>query len=206
MKLPQKAMLRRTLLSLWLPSSLVLMYAASFLLNETNNIRPTFIPYVAQEGVSLFAAAPPKGSVLGDSVVANADIRAAKIAKFLRDKNSPMVGSAGTFVTIADRYRLDWRLLVAIAGKESTYGRHIPPGSYNAWGWGIPTGAQSGIGFRSWDEGIEVVGRGLRTKYYDRGLDTLAEIESAYTPPSAANPEHPWRTGVARFMYELERY
>src|SRR5690606_37956205 len=103
----------------------------------------------------------------------------------LSAQNSPMVEAAPAFVHVADKYNLDWRLLVAIAGKESSFGKYIPPGSYNAWGWGIWTGQQSGAGFSSWADGVESVGYGLRKHYFDKGYDTLLEIESRYTPPSA---------------------
>jgi hypothetical protein len=197
---------RRAILSIWLPSSLMLIITSGMLLADLGE-SPQILPFTSSVvSNGLFAAAPPKGAVLGDSVIANADQRTAILSRYLRDKNSPMAGSAGTFTAMADKYRLDWRLLVAIAGKESTFGKRIPPGSYNAWGWGIPTGAQSGIAFSSWDTGIETVARGLRTKYFDRGADTLAEIERSYTPPSAADPRHPWRTGVGEFMAEIENY
>src|SRR5690606_408949 len=154
----------------------------------------------------LFAAAPPRGQVLGDSIVAGTDARVAIVSEYLRYRNSPMVGSAATFVAVADKYDLDWRLLVAIAGKESSFGKFIPPGSYNAWGWGIPTGAQRGIGFSSWDEGIDTVANGLRKHYFNKGYDTLIEIESKYTPPSAAQADHPWVAGVSQFMHEIENF
>ena len=138
--------------------------------------------------------------------MASGDARSAQVANYLASRNSPMTSSAQTFVSVADRYRLDYRLLVAIAGKESSFGVHIPKNSFNAWGWGVPTGANKGIGFRSWDEGIETVGKGIREKYFDRGFTNLAKIEPIYTPPSAARVDHPWRTGVAQFMSDIERF
>jgi hypothetical protein len=180
--------------------------STGFLLTELSS-KPSIVPLASNAtSVGLFAAAPPKSQVLGDSIVANNDIRTAMVAAFLRGHRSPMAESAGTFVAVADKYHLDWRLLVAIAGKESSFGLHTPSNSYNAWGWGIPTGAQSGLAFNSWNAGIETVGKGLRTKYYDQGFTSLAQIEASYTPPSAANPQHPWRVGVAQFMYDIEHY
>jgi hypothetical protein len=155
---------------------------------------------------SLFAAAPPHGQVLGQSVVADRDVRSQILRKFLQSHNSPMANHAGTFVTVADKYDLDWRLLPAIAGAESSFGKYIPKNSFNAWGWGIPTGAQRGLGFGSWDDGIETVGRGLRRGYLDRGLTTLRQMEARYTPPSASQPDHPWVASVEHFMLEIENY
>lgn len=202
-----RAYLRRTLLLLWFPSIALTIATSALLLSGSNE--PTesvsFIP-LEHSNSSLFAAAPPRTQVLGDSLVAGTDARVSIIADYLTSHNSPMVSAAPAFVAVADKYDLDWRLLVAIAGKESSFGKYIPPGSYNAWGWGIWTGQQSGIGFSSWEEGIEAVGYGLRTHYFNKGYDTLMKIESKYTPPSAANPEHPWVRGVSQFMSELENY
>jgi hypothetical protein len=206
MKLPiPHTTIRRFALFSWLPLTCAVFIALGFAITKSNH--SAAIPSITSgSSGGLFAAAPPKSQVLGDSIIANRDARTVIIASYLRDHGSPMVGSAGTFVTVADKYDLDWRLLVAVAGKESTFGLHVPKGSYNAWGWGIPTGAQSGKSFSSWNDGINTVGKGLREKYYNRGLTTLAAIEAIYTPPSAANPDHPWRNGVAQFMYELEHY
>lgn len=209
MELPLKRThLRRTLLLLWLPSMALLIPTAGILLASTNQSPESvsFIPLEQPQNGGLFAAAPPRGQVLGDSIVTGSDERIAIVSEYLRSKGSPMAGSAPAFVSMADKYNLDWRLLVAIAGKESTFGLYIPPGSYNAWGWGIPTGAQRGIGFDSWEDGIETVARGLRKGYFNKGYDTLMEIESMYTPPSAAQADHPWVAGVSHFMYELETW
>jgi hypothetical protein len=203
-KLNLRGATRRTLLILWLPSTLLVLPVAAYLL-ASSGPSSTILPFTAgNPSGSLFAAAPPQGSVLGDSVVANSDARSRLIQSFLINHGSPLANHAGTFVTVADKYNLDWRLLPAIAGAESNFGRSIPRGSFNAWGWGIPTGASSGIGFDSWDDGIETVGRGLRNGYLNKGYNTLMEIESRYTPPSASQKSHPWVTHVSAFMYELE--
>ena len=209
MELPfKRSHLRQTLLLLWLPSMALLIPTAGILLASASQSPESvsFIPLDQPKNGGLFAAAPPRGQVLGDSIVTGTDARISIVTNYLSYQGSPMVGSAATFVAVADKYNLDWRLLVAIAGKESSFGKYIPPGPHNAWGWGIPTGAQRGIGFDSWDEGIETVGRGLRNFYFNRGYDTLMEIESMYTPPSAAQADHPWVAGVSEFMYEIENF
>lgn len=195
--------LRRTLLLLWFPSMLLLLITTGVLLSQ-NSLPQPVLQLAASTSGSMYAAAPPNNQVLGDSIVADHDARVQILTKYLKAQKSPLANHAGTFVTVADKYSLDWRLLPAIAGKESGFGRVIPSGSHNAWGWGIPTGAKSGHAFSTWDAAIETVGRGLREKYYNRGYDTLMEIESLYTPPSAARPDHPWKNGVAGFMAEIE--
>ncbi len=209
MELPFKRVhLRKTLLVLWFPSIAICLMAAGGLIANEGAIPEKLdqIDTVSAADAGLYASAPLRGAVLGDSVVAGSDSRVAMVEGFLKSHRSPMAGSAGTFVSIADKYNLDWRLLVAIAGKESSFGKRIPKNSFNAWGWGIPTGAQSGIAFSSWDAGIETVARGLRRGYFDKGHDTLLKIEKRYTPPSAAQPDHPWVRGVSQFMEDLENY
>lgn len=199
---------RRTLYVLWLPSMVVALCGGSLLILSQDHPQSAEVTAFQAGNVngngSLFAAAPPHGQVLGQSVIANRDERAQILRKFLQSHRSPMAKHAGTFVTVADKYDLDWRLLPAIAGAESSFGKHVPSNSYNAWGWGIPTGAKRGMGFGSWDEGIETVGRGLRRGYLNRGLTTLRQMEARYTPPSASRPDHPWVASVEHFMLEIE--
>lgn len=128
------------------------------------------------------------------------DERIAQLQAFLHSYNSPLEREAVAFIQEADRYSLDWRLVVAIAGTESTFGKHIPSGSYNAWGWGIPTGAQSGIGFESWTEGISTVSEGLRKNYINRGAQTIEQIGRIY----AASPA--WAGHVRFFINKLNTF
>ena len=129
------------------------------------------------------------------------DIRVAKLRFYLEKHNSPLAPHAEYFVATADKYELgeDWALVAAIAGTESTFGKRIPQNSYNAWGWGIPTGARSGIGFDGWEDGIETVTVGLKTKYINRGADTLPEMQRIYAPPSKT-----WAKNVRFFMDKIE--
>jgi hypothetical protein len=195
---------RRTLLLLWLPSTFLALSLGALLVSGSNPSSSATPFQAGNVSGNLFAAAPPRGQVLGDSVIGNADTRTHLLEHYLTAQGSPLANHAGTFITVADRYDLDWRLLPALAGTESGFGQYIPKNSYNAWGWGIPTGAQSGMGFSSWDTGIETVGRGLRSSYLAKGYTTLLEIESRYTPPSAAQSNHPWVTSIQQFMSEIE--
>ena len=123
--------------------------------------------------------------------------------KFLLDYNSPMYGYSEVFVTEAEKYDLDWRLVASISGVESAFGNLIPNGTNNGWGWrGGPAGAYSI--FPTWKEGIQTITRGLALGY---GITlTPFDIEQAYCPPCYANPAHAWANGVTRFMNELDYY
>jgi hypothetical protein len=117
----------------------------------------------------------------------------------LEKYNSPLVPYAGTFVETADKYNLDWKLVAAISGVESTFGREIPDASFNGWGWGIY--GDNMIRFSSWNEGIETISQGLRTKYIDKwGAKDVYEIGRFY----AASPT--WAQRVEYFMNSIEEY
>jgi len=122
------------------------------------------------------------------------DYRQVLLESYLNKHNSPLAGYATVFISVSDKYNLDWRLIPAITGVESTFGKRIPVGSYNAYGW-----ANGLYKFSSWDESIEIVGKTLRTKYVDRGADTVAEIARIYAPPS-----NTWGRNVAWFMKKID--
>ena len=63
------------------------------------------------------------------------DSRVKILEEFLGQYNSPLVPFATDFVEIADKYNLDWKLVIAISGVESTFGREVPYQSFNGWGW-----------------------------------------------------------------------
>jgi hypothetical protein len=128
------------------------------------------------------------------------DPRVIQLEAFLRTYNSPMANDAAAFVEQADKYNLDWKLIPAIAGLESTFGKFVPQNSYNPFGWGIPSGANSGIAFTSWEHAIATVSEGIRNRYMNRGLTTIEKIGNVY----AASPT--WSTRVRYFMNEIDNY
>lgn len=125
------------------------------------------------------------------------DKKAAILAAYLARFNSPLQYHAQDFVDAANQYNLDWKLVAAIAGVESTFGKHIP-GGYNGWGWGV-YGTQA-IYFNSWRDGIFTVSKGLRENYLNRGLTEPYSINRAY----ATSPHWGWK--VTFFMNDLEKY
>ncbi len=133
------------------------------------------------------------------------DTRVIAMQKFLFDYNSPMYPYSKTFITEADKYGLDWRLVASITGVESAFGNIIPKGTHNGWGWrGINKNPAGWSQFESWDSAIAEVTRGLAEGY---GI-TLSpyQIEQYYCPPCWVNPAHAWANGVARYMRELKYY
>ena len=137
----------------------------------------------------------------GDLVTA--DTRVIAMNHFLADYGSPMAKYAETFVTSADEAGLDWRLVAAISGVESAFGRLIPLDSYNGWGWkGGPGGDFSQ--FDSWQHGIEHVTARIAIGY-GRDIDVFV-MEPTYCPPCGMNPEHAWANGVTRYMEQISEY
>ncbi len=127
------------------------------------------------------------------------DSRAKILKDFLEKYNSPLVPFAADFVEIADKYDLDWKLVAAISGVESTFGQQIPYDSFNGWGWGIY--GTNMIRFSSWTEGIETVSEGLRTNYINKWRATdVYEIGRFY----AASPT--WAQRVSYFMKKIDEF
>jgi hypothetical protein len=124
------------------------------------------------------------------------EIQTEKLESFLDYQNSPLADFSRDFVIAADRYGLDWRLLPAITGVESTYGKQIPANSCNAYGWN--NGAWQ---FTSWPESINYVTQALKERYYDRGLNTVAKIAPVYAPPSKT-----WAGKVISIMEKIDAY
>ncbi|MCX6725840.1 MAG: glucosaminidase domain-containing protein [Candidatus Shapirobacteria bacterium] len=122
--------------------------------------------------------------------------RILQLETFLKKYNSPLSSYAKDFIETADKYQIDWKLVPAITGVESTFGRQIPYNSYNAYGW-----QNGGYRFNSWEESIEKVTKTLKEKYYSRGLDTPYKIGPIYAPPSKT-----WAGRVSMFMKQIENF
>lgn len=126
------------------------------------------------------------------------DSRVANLKAFFRKYSSPLYDYAEKIVEVSDKYGFDYRLLPAIAMQESNLCRVIPENSYNCWGWGIYGDLVTK--FKSYDEAIETVAKGLKREYIDKGLITASQIMKKYTPPSKGS----WAYGVNTFMKMLE--
>ncbi len=110
--------------------------------------------------------------------------RAKAIDTFLEARKSPLAGYGRKFVDEAEANGIDYRLLVAISGRETTFGRNMCKNKYapnNAWGW-----HSCKSGFKSIDEGIEVISRKLggndaNLKHYKSDM-TSDQILKKYNP------------------------
>ena len=125
------------------------------------------------------------------------DSRAKVLTDYFALYNSPLEYHAQDVVDAADQYQLDWKLIPAISGVESTFGK-FTPGGYNAWGWGV-YGNQA-VWFKSWKEGIFIVTEGLKQNYIDQGLTNPYSMNQSY----AASPFWGWK--VTYFMTDLDNF
>ncbi len=111
-------------------------------------------------------------------------VEADAIDAYFTDHDMPLAGMGMKMAEEADKNDLDWRLLPAIAVRESTGGKKACSSvKHNAFGWN-----SCKRGFKSDEEAIETVGRNLGGKnpvtahHYDN--KTTKEILNAYNPPS----------------------
>lgn len=153
-----------------------------------------------QDSKFIFHSIPEVDS---DTVKVNlsySDARSANLKKFIRkyNPNSPLYDLTDYIVEVSDKYGLDYRLLVAIAMQESNLCKKIPKDSYNCWGWGIY--GNKITKFKSYEEAIETVAKGLRENYVDKGHYTIYTIMKKYNPSSNGS----WGNAVKKFFLMLE--
>lgn len=166
---------------------ILIISAFIFIIAGTNPHSLIYAQSETAEASAVLATKP--GEVMPDQ-------RIRDLKNYLRYHNSPLEDYSSDFVWLADKYNIDWKLVPAITGVESTFGKFIPQGSYNAYGW-----ANGNYYFSSWPESIEIVSKTLREKYFDRGADTVEEIAPIYAPPS-----NTWAGKVQYFMAEIENF
>lgn len=164
----------------------VLMFTALFVLSSTT---PAIAYQKEAESAAVLAAHAP-----------SEDPRVDTLEHYLASHDSPLTAETPHFIHEADHWGLDWKLVAAIAGVESTFGKHIPTNSYNAWGWGVFTGATDGMHFESWHDGITKVSAGLKTNYIDHGAESIEQIGRIY----AASPNWSWK--VRFFLDQIDAY
>jgi len=134
----------------------------------------------------------PSAQLLDNEVIV--DNRQEILRDYFEKFNSPLADFSDEFINSADAFGLDWRLLPAITGVESTYGKFIPKNSYNAYGW------NNGLyHFKSWPDSIWYVSKALKENYVDRGAKTIDKIARIYAPPSPT-----WAAKVKSIMKKID--
>jgi hypothetical protein len=132
---------------------------------------------------------------------------ASKIDSYLASKKSPIQGNGAVFVAAGLKYNVDPRLIVAIAGQESSFGTSwgcFKPSSFNAWSWFWAGGGDCVHSiFQSYADGIQNdqhgVTQGIHVLYLTRGRNTIATIGQAYCTSGCGN----WTANVTKFYTDL---
>jgi hypothetical protein len=111
-------------------------------------------------------------------------LKAEAVDAYFEEHDMPLLGTGMKMVQEAEKNDLDWRLVAAIAIRESTGGKHACKNKdNNPFGWG-----SCKIGFDSIDKAIETValnigGNNPNTAHHYSGKDTKAILQK-YNPPS----------------------
>jgi hypothetical protein len=137
------------------------------------------------------------------AVVAQAAPRAnapvgGKIDHYLRVNHSPLAGLGSTFVAAGRNCKahpFDGRLLPAIAGEESEFGR-INFHPHNAWGYGQ-------FSWPNYRQAIAKVAHGICFGYLAHGLVTIGAIARVWAPPGINDPNGTnsgWPAAVSRYF------
>lgn len=108
------------------------------------------------------------------------------VDSFFKKYDAPLEGYGMKFVTEAKKNDIDWRLLPAIAMRETTGGKQAcknPKAPNNNFGWG-----SCKMGFESVDKSIEHISKTLsgnnpKAKYYKDTM-TTEQILKRYNPDS----------------------
>ena len=122
---------------------------------------------------------------------------AAQIDAYLRQKNSAMAGVGAALESLARQYNLDPRLVVAISGAETTFGKHVCAMN-NAWNW-FHKGSCPPSTFVSYEEGLEHVTKFMRRSYLNKGYTTVSLIGKKYCTSGCDN----WVPLVTQFQQEM---
>jgi hypothetical protein len=124
------------------------------------------------------------------------DNRAKILKAYFTKYDSPLAEYSDVVIQEADKNNIDWKLIPAISGVESGFGKAIPVNSYNGWGFGIY--GDHVLRFASWNEGIATVSKSLREDYMNRyKAKNVYEIGSIY----AASPT--WAYRVSNLMNQI---
>lgn len=139
-------------------------------------------------------------NVSGVQTIAQSDdSRPVIVAKFLERHKSPMTPYeyyGQELVALADEYDLDFRLLPAIAMRESNLCRNThSEAPHNCLGFGIHE--QGTLDFDSYLDGFARAAKELRSFYVDEGRITTEMVGQKYAASTT------WADGVNQFMAEM---
>ncbi len=115
------------------------------------------------------------------------------IDQYFLSMGSPLFGQANQFVETSTKYSVDPRLLVGIAGHESSAGLHMPEGSFNPFGLG------PSIYFANFNDAIEAEAQFLHDHFWQYGVSGPAQIGPSYTGTGSTS----WGESVLSIMQQI---
>lgn len=119
-------------------------------------------------------------------------VTAEDVGAFLSARRSPLAPFSRQVISASNAHDVDPRLIVAIAGVESNFGRVCK--GFNAWGWN-----NGRTRWRSWPESIDGFAERVSVLYPNRSnLRRMAGIYNPVTPDA-------WGRKVARLIESLQR-
>lgn len=125
------------------------------------------------------------------------DGRVGALERFFASYDSPLEPYAQLIVDKADEYGMDYRLVPAIAMKESTLCHKIIKNTHNCWGYGIY--GDKVTYFDDYEQAITTVSKGLGERYIGIGLTDPYEIMTKYNPVSTGS----WAETVSFVMEKI---
>lgn len=198
--LPQKAQQKssRKLIFLFSYLGLVPVFIV-FVVLFTLYLRYDTNGYVTrQDHKPQYQALPSENNESSVAVESN-DARALALEEIFEHYNSPLKGQGQHIVDEADKNKIDYRLLPAIAMQESTLCKRIIKDSHNCWGWGIY--GKKVMRFESFEKAISTISQRLSVKYVQKGYTTPEEIVQKYTPTDDGK----WSGTVSMMMDKIHK-
>lgn len=172
-------------------SQFVLFFSFLLLLSKTS-------AYADEKAKSVSASLAASSSASHVEYKAR-DTRVDALRNFLQKYDSPLADYAPTFVEEADKNNIDWRLVAAISGVESTWAHAEPENCHNSWGYNIY--GDHVRCFASYTDAIQVISYDLRHLYMDQwGATDVYSIGRRY----AASPT--WAARVAGNMQSIQDF
>ena len=120
-----------------------------------------------------------------------------QVKEYLTKKKSDLAGAADKFVEEGRTWNVDPRLIMAIAGAETTFAKHLC-GKNNAWNWFHKKTCKPSE-FATFEEGIQTVTKWMRRSYIQRGYNTIPMIRTRYCAEGCDN----WVKLVTLFHDEI---
>jgi hypothetical protein len=180
------------LVSSWFLVTPILIISLLVMVNSLNNSS-----YLSEIGPSVTAAGTQENTVEGQVLsVKIEDMRPYYVSNFLKGRK--LEPYSQLMVETADKYSLDYRLIPAIAMKESGGGNTIDEETHNAWGW-----ENGKTNFSSWEQAINTVAKTLKENYIDKGLITPEQIMAVYAPPQLETGGK-WAKDINYFYSQME--